>query len=120
MKKYQIYGFSYICNEDGVNVLNGTKEECENEVNIACFDGLAYFKRQGQYFKVDYPKFNTLTWEHKNAIKQYCGFWVEGGGEYGAVFGRFGQVYPISKEHYNMLCREYPIKRKDRINLPLN
>lgn len=116
MKKYQIFGFSYICDRQGKNVLNGTKgkgfKEVDDEYNIVCFNGLAYFKSPCGYYKMTYPKMNELTLEDQDDIYMKFGY-TPNPGEYAPICGSFGGVKKISKKEFDQLSKDYPIKKCD-------
>lgn len=120
-KKYQIYGFSYINDEKGMNVLNGSVgdnwDEVYEEFEIACFNGVGYFKSNQGCFVMHYPKFNQLTNEGKKEIELHCGYIPEKG-EYGCICSTFGVVSKVSQEVFDAISKEYPVKTRDCQFLP--
>lgn len=116
MKHYQIYGFSYINDENGRNTLNGTAgddwDEVYEEYNIACFNGIAYFKSNCGCYKLTYPKLQSMTLEDKESVEFHNGYIPEAG-EYGAICSTFGEVFKITEKEFAQLSKEYPIKKSD-------
>jgi hypothetical protein len=114
MRNYQIWGFSYINkNTDKSNVLTGNNKECEEEVEIPCFDGIAYFKACGKYYTMTYPRINTLNSYQMDRIYDYCGYYPESG-EYGVIAGALGCCIECDEKTFRNLSMEYPLKKKDK------
>jgi hypothetical protein len=90
-KKSQKYGFNYISDENGINVLTGTKEESDEEKIITCYNGYAVFECNSKTYMMRYPKIQQLTNEMKDEIDEYCGYAPEAG-EYGVIAMTFGKV----------------------------
>lgn len=117
MKKYQIYGFNYLSrNTNGINVITGTNDESEYEFEIPCFDGLSYFKVNGEYYVAYYKKMNKLNSHDKELISDYCGY-EPCAGEYGVILGALGVVIQTDKKTFDNYSKQYPIKEKDKKRL---
>lgn len=116
MANYQIWGFSYIMGNSGVNVLNGTDKDLESEFEIPCFNGFSFFKANGKCYTMRYPKIQELTDSQKSAIEDYCGY-APSAGEYGVIACTFGEVNECSLGLYEACCNTYHIKKKDRERL---
>lgn len=100
-KDFQIWPFSFI-NLNGINILTGNDEECEEEVKVICYDGIALHERNGKFYRITYPQFDKLTSRGKSLIEKYCGYEPEAG-EYGVICGALGQVEEISELMYVIL-----------------
>jgi hypothetical protein len=96
-KKFQSYGFTYIQDKDGVNVLTNDKNEAEEEKAVKCFNGYAVFKHNGTTYLMRYPTIQQLTNGMRDEIEAYCGYAPEEG-EYGVIAMTFGVVTRSSKE----------------------
>ena len=117
MKQYQIWGFTYInYGENHLNAITGDKNEADEEFNVPCFDGLAWFAAQGKFFLCYYPKYKELTNAHFRAIKAYCGYKPEDG-EYGVIMGALGTIREVSKDMFDMTVTAYPVTTIDEDNL---
>lgn len=105
MKKHQVWGFNFISKgtDERINVLTGTCDESEDEVQITCFDGVAFFEvnrnNRTYHYCIEYPKMNKLTNYEKEIIEDYCGY-EPTAGEYGVVCGALGLCFKINKKTY--------------------
>jgi len=90
-KKFQKYGFSYINDENGNNILTGNKNEADEEKEIYCFNGYAVFKHNGKTYMMRYPKIQQLTDKMRDEIENYCGYAPEAG-EYGVIAMTYGKI----------------------------
>lgn len=114
MKKHQLFGFNYITNlSDSTNVLTGNSEEADHEEVIPCFNGIAFFKANGNYFKMRYKKIQQLDSSDKGKIEDYCGY-EPSAGEYGVIAMTFGVAKAISEDEYNKLMVEYPVTQREQ------
>lgn len=117
MNDYQIWGFTYLnCGSKNFNAITGTKEEADEEFNIPCFDGVAYFEACGKYYVARYPKYDELTDKQRTGIKQYCGYEPEKG-EYGVIMGALGKIRQVSIKEYYLVIKEYQVTIMDEDNL---
>ena len=114
--KYQIWSFSYLADKNGVNVINGTKQEADDEFEIPCFNGFSFFKANGKFYLIHYPKIQFLRNSQKEEICFYCGY-EPNAGEYGVIAGALGMVTECSESVYNDYVACYPIKQKDKKRL---
>lgn len=117
MKDYQIWGFTYLDYErEDINAITGDKNESEEEFNIPCFDGLAWFAVRGKFFLCYYPKFEQLTEQQRDEINDYCGYYPDDG-EYGVVMGALGVIHEVSREIFDMTVAAYRVTVMDEDNL---
>ena len=116
MAKYQIWGFTYIMDNNGNNVITGNDKESDVEFEIPCFNGFAFFKANGKRYIMRYPEIQSLTAHQKCAIEDYCGY-EPSAGEYGVIAGALGELYECSLGLYEAMCNTYPIKKKDKVRL---
>lgn len=112
MAKYQLWGFTYIVEKDGINALNGTMEETEDEIEIPCFNGVAYFSRGDKFYLITYPTIQSLTDVQKETIEDYCGYQPESG-EYGVICGALGYCAEVPFEVFLKYASKYQLKKKD-------
>lgn len=116
MRKHQVWGFNFISKNtnDAVNVLTGTCEECEDEVQITCFDGIASFKTnvkgKVRYYCIKYPKISKLNNHDKEVIMDYCGY-EPMAGEYGVICGALGVCTETDKKTYDDFSKEYCLEK---------
>ena len=113
MAKYQVWGFTYLADSKGVNVLTGNNEEVDGEFNIPCFNGIAFFKVNNKCYIARYPKIQSLTKDDKETIEKYCGYIPESG-EYGVICGALGKITECSHSLYEACCNTYPVTKKDK------
>ena len=117
MNDYQIWGFTYLSfGKDYINAITGTKEEADEDFNIPCFDGVAYFEACGKHYVARYPKYKELTKEQRRAIEDYCGYEPEEG-EYGVIMGALGTIIRVSAKAYNLVIKAHPVTIMDEDNL---
>ena len=121
MKKYQIWGFSYIMERNGMNVLTGTDSETDKETPIPCFDGFAMFKvnRNGKthYYTLVYPKINKLTAAERMDIEGCCGY-SPCAGEYGVIAVALGNLIEIGEKTFEYYSQVYRLPQKTKQKLP--
>lgn len=122
MRNYQIWSFCFIAQNtnDYINVLTGTGEESEFEVEIPCFNGLSYFKveRNGvtHYYSMSYPKITHLNSHQNEIIENYCGYFPTAG-EYGVIAGALGVCIETDKATFDFYSKKYPLPNKARKRL---
>ncbi len=114
MRKHQVWGFNFISKNtnNAINVLTGTCKESEDEVQITCFDGIAFFKVNVNgkvcYYCMKYPKISKLNSHDKEIIENYCGY-EPMAGEYGVICGALGICIETDKNTYDYYAKEYGI-----------
>lgn len=117
MHNYQIWGFTYLnYGKKNVNAITGDKNESDEEFNVPCFDGIAWFASNGNYYIAYYPKYKELTGSMIDIIEDYCGYKPEEG-EYGVIMGALGIIRKVSKEMFDMTVAAYPVTTIDEDNL---
>lgn len=116
MKKYQIWGFNFIPSNvnNEKNLITGTREKSESEFNVACFDGVAFFKSMGRYYITKYPKYRRLNSYTKEKVRQYCGYYPKSG-EYGVIMGAIGITIECDEKTFYDYYKNYSIfiKKED-------
>ena len=117
MKKYQLWGFNYLTrNRDKeTNIITGTNDESEDELIVPCFDGTAFFHVNGKYYIAKYPKMRKLNEYYRDKIKDYCGYYPNGG-EYGIVMGALGIIIECDYKAFCNYFYEYipSLTKKDK------
>ena len=117
MHNYQIWGFTYLnYGKKNINAITGNKNESDEEFNIPCFDGIAWFASDGKFFVAYYPKYKELTKTMFSIIEDYCGYEPKEG-EYGVIMGALGIVREVSKEMFDITVSAYPVTAIDKDNL---
>lgn len=104
--KYQKWGFVYLADENGANVITGTKEEADEEFEIPCFNGFSFFKANNKRYIMNYPTIQSLSAEEKLIVEKYCGY-KPSAGEYGVIAGALGKIKECGVELYNFYKYKY-------------
>lgn len=114
---YQIVCVPNIEKLDNVTCLNGTNATSgKGTANVACFDGIAFYKYDDRYFVATYPTFISLTRSQIDKILiDNC--YTPSNGDYGAIFNSFGIVKEFSKVEFDNFVKAYPIRDIDKLFL---
>ena len=112
MKKYQIWRFNYI-NKNAVNLITGTTEESDEELDVLCFDGIAFFKAKGKKYIAKYIKMRKLNNYYKEKVEDYCGY-EPTTGEYGVIMGALGIPIEVDNHTFSTINDYLPsLTKKD-------
>lgn len=110
---YQIVCVPNIEKWNNVACLNGTNTTSGNgTANVACFDGIAFYKSDGRYFVATYPTFISLTRSKIDKMLIDNGY-TPSNGDYGTIFNSFGIVKEISKDDFYKAIKDYPVRMDD-------
>ena len=110
---YQIVCVPNIEKWNNVACLSGVNSTSGNgAANVACFDGIAFYKYDGRYFVATYPTFISLTHHEINRILiDNC--YIPSNGYYAPIFNSFGIVREISKDDFYKAIKDYPVRMDD-------
>ena len=116
---YQIVCVPNIEKWNNVACLSGVNSTSSNgAANVACFDGIAFYKYDGRYFVATYPTFISLTRSQIDKMLIDNGY-TPSNGDYATIFNSFGIVKEVSKIEFDNLMKSYPITKMDNILLGL-
>lgn len=110
---YQIVCVPNIEKWDNVTCLNGTNATSgKGTANVACFDGIAFYKYDGRYFVATYPTFISLTRSQIDEMLIDNGY-TPSNGDYATIFNSLGIVREISKYDFYKAIKDYPVRMDD-------
>ena len=109
-RKHQNWGFTYLANGRGKNIITNSFKESEEEFIIPCFNGFSFFEINGKFYTMTYPRIECLTNEQKEMVEEYCGYYPSAG-EYGVIVGTFGEINQCEEIYYEYYCKTYKIKK---------